>query len=163
MKNRSLFGSIVLACVLVTGAAVASDYKTYPGGMCLTTSITHVTTHNWARLSDGTMENSETAEYYLCPVVRDTVTETGGINSWSVFVYDGDSSLSFSCSYQSSVSDGTYVLSTSDTTGSASFTGADQLTKSNQTTSVNWGFDYIYCLVPDNSYIRSYYVSERDE
>lgn len=98
MKKSLSAVAILSAMVQITAPADAADSKTFPGSMC------HPDGETFANFNSGggLFNPSISAQYFSCPVVRDTSgARTDGILSARVHVADRHASLSISCTLSS--------------------------------------------------------------
>ena len=75
-RRLSVLTAVVLPMVTLTTAALADDDKTYPGAMCRVLSpITNLADMPAIGANGSMLNNSRAEQVWICPIVRDHVTE----------------------------------------------------------------------------------------
>ncbi|MCB9600670.1 MAG: hypothetical protein H6722_07720 [Sandaracinus sp.] len=158
-----IFISILCTLVVLSSdLAIAAD-PTYPGFQCMPSPSGGTDPDISYSVSSLWNTHPTYPRPVYCPVLRQNVMNTNGVDSAFVRVYDASPDYGFSCTLYAYSTTGAVLESESAITGTA-FTGATTLYFEGLSSSSVGGHFGIYCSVPPGySRIYSYRVKEFEQ
>ena len=135
----------------------AGGLSRYPGSFCVADGPVARSglSYNWGVRAENI---SSSVIVVNCPIVRDDSSSQP--NAVSIDVYDGSSSLSVSCKFQSWNGSGTERSETRNKASGRTFVGRGSMSFTDISSDRSRTYNFL-CKLPPKSYISSYSVNER--